>query len=527
MESWDVVIVGGGVAALRAAIAASDAGASVMTFHAAAASSAAGGAPTAGIAASLGEPDTRGHIEDTVSASDALCDASVVADRCDSAFEHLAELEQWGLLCRRDAAGAPHLSGALGHRSARLAGCGDVTQRQMVRLLEEQCMKRGIPRKADVLGLRLIADNDQIRGLIVLDVQTGAVAPIQAKTVVLATADHSGIWNGAATASGTGAVLALDAGVSLSGMEFTTWHPLCVADTDLVLPIELLDAGARLRLVSGDDIETGGVGMTELCRTMSDQSCVLDARGVPHGVRVWFQQAADRLSARASLDMWSYVIPLQPRAVHGLGGAPTDGHGRVLLTDRDVWLTGLHAAGGSASSGMHGAEALVGNILLDELAGGAVAGRHAGEWSLNARLGGGELLEASADEMAERLDHLLTADAEGSTVGATEAAMLRVMEQHVGISRDADGLDSALRTITELAGQQMRLTDHSPVMNTELVRSIQLEGLLMLARTTITAASARRESRGAHNRTDHPARNEEANHILVDADGAVADMPCA
>lgn len=526
MESWDVVIIGGGIAALRSAIAAADANASVVIIDASAVSASSGASPTTGIATSMGEVDTRAHIFDTTNASEELSNESIVQSRCSSAFDHLVELERWGLLYRRNSNGAPHLSTAPGHTESRLSGCGDVTERQIIRLLEEQCMKRNIPRKSDILAVRLVIENDQIRGLVVLDVQTGAVAPIQAKSIILATDGHRGLWSGVSDGCGTGSVLALDVGISLTGMEFTTWHPLCVADIDIVLPLELLDAGACIRTATGEPVDLNGIGLTTLSRLLTEQNYILDARNVHRGIRPWFQQVADRLLSRADLDIWSSVIPLQSRPMFTLGGAPIDGHGRVLFGSRDVWMTGLYAAGASSSSGLHGAESLAGNILLDHLAGGSCAGNHAGKWVSSNRLGGELLLESCADDMADRLDQMLNDDTDGVTVGAIESSLCRTMEQHAGLSRNGDGLKSALNNITELAERPARLTDSSPVMNTEMVRSIQLEGMLMLARATLGAAIARRESRGAHRRSDHPDKGEDAHHYLIDAAGSIIEMPC-
>ena len=527
MESWDIVVVGGGVAALRAAISAADAGASVAVIDHRALSAGSGAEPTAGLAASMAESNSLSHIADTKAASANLCDETIVESRCGDAFSHLAELERWGLLYRRAADGSPHLSSAIGHGTARIAGCGDVTEREVVRLLEEQCMKRGIPRKSDVLTLRLAIDEGQVRGIIVLDVQTGAIAPIQSKVVILATDDHSGLWSGTSSGAGLGAALLLDAGVALSGMEFTAWHPLAVSDADLTLPIELLDAGARIRRGDGEDIDTSGATSTILSKTLASSDCILDARGIARETRPWFNQTAEKVNSRLGIDIWSEVVPLTPIASHALGGAPTDGHGRVLLGGRELWLTGAYAAGGSACSGMHGAEALAGNLLLDALTGGAAAGAHSGNWSLDNRLGGRDLLEQMADSIADGIDAMLAGSSSGSPPGSVEAALVKAMNQGASIERDAEGLKAAMSTIEELAAAGVAPTDSSEVMNTDLVRVLHLEGMLALGRATIAAANAREESRGSHQRSDHPDRNGPEAHILVDLEGVATEMSLA
>ena len=121
----------------------------------------------------------------------------------------LAELERWGLVLRRREGGLPFAAIAPGHKSARLTGCGDSTVRETTRVLEEQVIKRGIRRNTDSLPLSLVTDNNQVRGVIILDVISGEVSPIQAKAVILATDGYQGLWSSPSNGAGTGSDLSL------------------------------------------------------------------------------------------------------------------------------------------------------------------------------------------------------------------------------------------------------------------------------------------------------------------------------
>jgi len=169
MESWDIVIIGSGPAALRAAVASADAGTTPLVIDSSGIGSASGAAPLSGLAASIDELDSTVHRDDTVTAGGDSTDKGAAARFCGEAVSTLAELERWGLVLRRRDGGLPHTSEAPGHSRPRLTGCGDSTAREVSRLLEEQAIKRGIPRRSDLVPLSLVMDNQQVRGVVVLD----------------------------------------------------------------------------------------------------------------------------------------------------------------------------------------------------------------------------------------------------------------------------------------------------------------------------------------------------------------------
>ncbi len=197
-----MVVIGGTVAGMRAAIAAHDAGASVALFSGRAHGSDAGAADTGGLAASVGEATSRAHRDDTIRAGRWLSDQDVAAARTSAAFGELAQLERWGLVLRRDGASLPLLQQLPGHSVSRVASTGDSTGRELHQLLEEQCIKRVISRRGDIQPLSLALDGDSVSGMVFLDVQRGELVAMQAKSVVLATDGYQAAWNGDGVGSG-------------------------------------------------------------------------------------------------------------------------------------------------------------------------------------------------------------------------------------------------------------------------------------------------------------------------------------
>ena len=193
-----------------------------------------------GIASSAGESNFAEHAADTHRAGADLCEGDVVSSTTGSAVSHLAQLEQWGLNLRRDRNGNPYLGQLPGQSNPRTAGTGDSTLREVRLILEEQCIKRNIPRRGDIEILNIVMKNDSVKGLVALDVQTGEIFAIQSKALILADGGFQSAWNGDSSAMGSSCALALREGISLANLEFTSMHPLTVADTTLRLPLDCL-----------------------------------------------------------------------------------------------------------------------------------------------------------------------------------------------------------------------------------------------------------------------------------------------
>jgi len=476
MESWDVVVVGGGPAALRAAIASADAGSSPLMIDSRGTGAASGGSPTAGLAASIEETDSSAHLEDTIAAGGDSVNEEVASRICSQAVSTLAELERWGLVLRRTEAGLPHACEAPGHTKPRLTGCGDSTLREVTRILEEQAIKRLIPRRTDIVPISLVMDNQQVRGIVAFDLMSGEVVSIQAKAVILATEGHQGMWSDPSHGSGSGAALAAQAGVDLSGMAHTPRHALTMSGTGLKLPFDLLGSGGRLRREDGEDVGPEAV--------LDGEQCVLDLRFLDSEAAVWFAQTSRRVKDRAGLDISMDVIPLSSAVADTTGGAPVDEHGRVTFDNGSMWFTGLYAAGRSAHTGMHGSGLLPGNILLEDLVGGSSAGTHAGEWATQASFASSSEIEAASQTAESQIDDL--ASGTGESVSRVSNSLSSIMSAVNG-GRDEGSLSKAAEKLSNLRESGMTLTYNSRVMNTELATALRLQGMLTLAESIVGA----------------------------------------
>ena len=471
------MVIGSGPAALRAAIACSDAGVVPLVLDELGIGSGSGAPPVAGLAASIDELNAQSHTEDTLAAGGEFCNESIVSRTCNEGVPTLAELERWGLALRRREGGLPHAAPAPGHQVPRLTGCGDSTVREVTRILEEQAIKRRIQRNADYLPLSIVSDNNQVRGIVTLNISTGEIEPFQTKAVILASEGHQGLWSNPNEGSGTGAALALSAGIELRGMGSTPRHPLTLRDCGIHIPMDVLGSGGRIRRENGDDI-----GPEE---ALEGEPCVLDLRGMDPDAEAWFSQTSSRIRDRLGLDTKRDVMPLSPGVAYTTGGAPCDHEGRVIFEQQNtgdpvsLWHTGLYAAGRSANTGMHGHSPLPGNILLDDLVSGKAAGVHAATWAPTNHFGGSTLLEQAVHEASDRIT--LIREGEGMTVGNFASKLSSA------ISTGSSSKDAALAEIHKIKDSGIRLTDTSQVMNTEMVEALRLHGLASVAEAVITS----------------------------------------
>ena len=462
MESWDVVIIGSGPAALRAAIASSDVGTKPIIIDSRSIGSGSGASPVSGVAVSFDEVDSTVHRDDTILAGGEGTNKSAAARVCGEAMNVLAKLENWGLVLQRREGGLPFAASCQGHSRPRLVGCGDSTTREITRVLEEQVIKRGIVRRSDLQALSLVMDSKQVRGITVLNIQSGEVFGMQAKAIVLATEGYQGLWSNISEGSGTGVSLAASAGIKLEGMSNIAKHHLTIKGTNLHLPVDVLSVGGRYRKDSGEDLEIG--------EEESGVNCVLDLRSLESEAKVWYAQTIRRIEERTGLDTNSEVIPVCSSVAFTLGGAPIDEDGRVTFNSQKMWHTGLYAAGRSANTGMHGEGYLPGNLQLEDLVTGEAAGSHAGKWSKTANFAGSNKIEKELSKVSRNIENYFSG--EGQSVGEISSKVTNIGKNVHNNS------EMNISNAKELREAKISLTDKSKVMNTELVKAIQIKSMV-------------------------------------------------
>ena len=527
MEAWDIIVIGDGPAALRASATAAKAGASTVMMSA---DSLGVGNNSAsdGIAAPLKESTTKSHRDDTIRAGGYLCDQDIVSQRVSQATRQVDLLERWGVIFRRDADGIPLVRKASGHTLPRLAGAGDSMVRGTQQVLEEQCMKHGVVRRGDQVPLELVHTGEQVHGVIALDMTTGSLNALQAKSVIIADGGYEGIWTGSNV--GLGLDLAMKAGLAARDLEFVAWAPLAVSGTNVVLPIGLLADGATLHHSNGTPIDVDLTADTTALATAigSNSDAVLDARNMGES-SVWWAQTFELVSQRLGINMKKQTVPIHPRVATTIGGIATDEHGRAVSGKWSRWFTGLYAAGDSACSGLHGAGLIAGNRLLDSMAGGAAAGEHAAGHAGKTSHTGRAALEIALGAAEADLDFDMAGAEEGPVqrTGPLFAKLGEIMQTSMGYSRDAQGLESALESLDALADSagKLHLDDSGRLFNTNLLEALRLKAGIRLAKATVQSAMSRTESRGTHQRTDFTEQDDEQlHHTLIDIDGNLSTL---
>ena len=522
MEAWDVVILGDGPAALSAAAQASKDGASVLVMSSTGLGDA-GMDAMDGIACHIQEESNRGHREDTIKMGAFLSDQDIVADQTTKALRIVDLLERRGVNFRRDAKGIVKGHYASGHSKPRLCNEGDATIRDVQQVLEEQCMKHGVTRRGDQVPLELVHTDFSLNGLIAIDMLNGRILSIQCKALIIADGGFEGAFTNGSTSLGMD--LAYRAGAPLRNMEFIAESPLGVVGTNLIIPQSILSDGATLHTPSGTALETTPVTSTsEICAKMHEAgTTVLDARNLGEQAN-WWSVLFDNIKQRTGIDMHRQTVEVAPIAAHTLGGLPTDEHGRVVLQTWARWFTGVYAAGTASSSGLHGADVLSGNRLLDALAVGEAAGAHASEWIEKRKFTAATRLE-EAHSLAEAELSMLGGESEGpvqrlNPVLTRLREILGSLQTPASVAADYENASELLELLS-VKGEQLYCDQTSLIANQNLLEILRTQAAIRMAQAYVRSASLRTESRGLHQRSDYPESDDDMlHHNLIFSDGA-------
>ena len=254
---------------------------------------------------------------------------------------------------------------------------------------------------------------------------------------------------------------------------------------------------------------------------------VLDARELGEQAS-WWATTFDQIKQRLGVDMHRQTIEVAPRANHTLGGLSTDENGRVVLQTWARWFTGVYAAGDACSSGLHGADVLAGNRLLDALCSGEAAGSHASEWIKKRKFTGAPALEESLSIAVAELS-MLGAETEGP-VQRLNPVVQRLCEILISTQTpavNATDLASAVESLNQLSilGEQLHCDETSLIANQNLLETLRAQAAIRLGLACVRSSELRTESRGLHQRSDYPDENsEQLHHNLVYNDGSTGTL---
>jgi L-aspartate oxidase len=519
LVACDLVIVGAGVAGLSAALAAAGRGVERILLVTKTPFGNGGNSLWAqgGVAAAVGEDDTPElHAADTVAVAGGLADAAAVAVLVREGRWRVLELQSHGAVFDRGPSGGLALGREAAHSRRRIVHAGgDATGREMLRALSAAVTAQPAVRvAAGWQAVDLMVREGRVFGLAALDA-TGRQVEVRAPAVVLATGGVGQLWQATTNpveATGDGLALAARAGAELVDLEFVQFHPTALAVGDDPLPLlseALRGEGAQLLAFAGGALADAAAGQRFMlaehpAAELAPRDVVARAiaRQLAAGARVLLdcRHLADFAShfptiaascARHGLDPAVDLLPVVPAAHYHMGGVAVDGQGATSLP-------GLWACGEVAASGVHGANRLASNSLLEALVWGARAGEDAARRVRQAAASSQSVLSALPLEVAPPAASEVDAGrpaAVSAPVDADIVTCLRHTMQHqVGVVRDAVGLADALATIDRL----------TTAANATGVMTLRLRNLLLLGRLIATAALRRPESRGAHFRADFP-----------------------
>ncbi len=523
MKVHDILIVGAGLAGMRAAVAALERAphldvALLSKVHPVRSHSV---AAQGGINAALGENDSwETHAFDTTKGGVYLGDQDAVEAMCREAPGDILDLERMGVIFSRNEQGRIAQRPFGGAGFPRTCYAADRTGHAILHAMYEQLLKRQIFVYEEWAVTSLIMEGVSCRGVVAWDLLRGGLHAIGAKAVLLATGGSSRVFltsTNAVINTGDGMALAYRAGSPLEDMEFVQFHPTTLKDTGILITEGARGEGGYLLNTLGERfMKTYAPEQMELA-TRSTVSLaigqeILEGRGVDGCVlldlrHLGRQRILERLPQIrqlaiefAGIDPIEIPIPVRPGAHYQMGGVRTNQWGE---TD----IPGLYAAGECACVSVHGANRLGGNSLLETIVFGRRAGVRAAEFvgTVSPRTPS----ETSLRNEQERITRLM------NHTGRERAWQLRdelgqVMAQNLGIFRTQKSMREAAEKVRELKARAMYLSlqDKGKVFNSELIQSLELFSLLDLAETIVAGALARQESRGAHYRSDFPQRDD-------------------
>src|SRR5712692_10560994 len=539
-SSHDVLLVGGGGAGLRAAIAISESDPSLsvavvskvypMRSHTVAAEGGAAGVH-------LADDSIDEHAYDTISGGDWLCDQDAVEAFVREAPDELMRLEHWGCPWSREPDGRVAVRPFGGMKKTRTWFAADKTGFHLLHTLFQTSLKyRAVTRYDECFVTTLLVDEGRVQGVVAIELNSGNIRAITAKAVILCTGGCGRVFRfttNAAICTGDGMALAYRAGAPLKDMEFVQYHPTGLPFTGILITEAARAEGGYLLNKDGyrylQDYKLGTPEPQPVLRTMElgprdrlSQAFVKEqekGRTIPgpYGpvVHLDLRHLGEKIIngklpfvrelclKYENLDPITELIPVRPVIHYMMGGVSTDIHGATPLK-------GLFAAGEVACVSINGANRLGSNSLPELLVFGARAGRAAAEVASGRRPPNGKVLAQAQDEERRLKEMLLGSSGGTERIATLREEMQETMESSAGIYRQGTALKQAAERIGELKQRcdRLALDDRSQTFNTELTTALELSFLLDVAEAMVHCAAQRKESRGAHQRTDFPARDD-------------------
>ena len=539
-RKFDVVIVGAGGSGMRASLQLARAGLNVAVLSKVFPTRSHTVAAQGGIGASLGnmsEDNWHYHFYDTVKGSDWLGDQDAIEFMCREAPHAVYDLEHMGMPFDRNPDGTIYQRPFGGHTAnygekpvQRACAAADRTGHAMLHTLYQQNVQAKTSFFVEWMALDIIRDQEgDVVGVTALEMETGEMYILQAKTVLLATGGAGRIFKASTNAfinTGDGLGMAARAGIPLEDMEFWQFHPTGVAGAGVLLTEGCRGEGAILLNSNGERfMERYAPTLKDLAprdfvsRSMDQE--IKEGRGCgPNKDYVLLK--LDHLGAEtimkrlpsvyeiglnfANVDITKEAIPVVPTIHYQMGGIPTNIHGQVVTqsgSNHNEPVQGLYAVGECSCVSVHGANRLGTNSLLDLLVFGRAAGNHIIDFHRTTK-NHKPLPKDAADFTRSRVARL-EANTNGEYAQVVADDIRSAMQEHAGVFRTQAVMDEGVQKIAELRERtkNIGLKDHSKVFNTARIEAVEVDNLIECAQSTMVSAAARHESRGAHTVDDY------------------------
>ena len=534
MLTHDVIIVGAGLAGMRAALEVCDKydTAIITKVYPTRSHS---GAAQGGVAASLANSTDDSwelHMYDTVKGSDFLGDQDAIEMMVKDAPHAIIEMEHMGCVFSRTEDGRIAQREFGGHSRPRACYAADRTGHALLHALYEQVIKKADKIKiySEWYILSLIVEDNVCKGVVTYDIKTGRLEVLRGKAVLFATGGYGrafSITSNAFASTGDGIIAAYRAGIPLEDMEFVQFHPTGLYGQGILVSEAARGEGGYLVNGKGERfMEKYAKAKMELAPrdivSRSVQTEVNEGRGINGKDYVYIdlrhlgrEKILEKLPQIRQLgiefigvDCIEKPIPIQPTAHYSMGGIPADKDGQVIIDDKGTKITGFFAAGECACVSVHGANRLGTNSLLDALVFGRRTGKALMEFTGNAKLHDiNKNQEISS--VRGRIDTIMNTSGTES-MNNIRNELKEIMMSSCGVFRNKEGLETCLKKVKELQGRfkKAKVTDRGKTFNSELIEAVELQHMLEYSEVIVVSAINREESRGSHARTDFPKRDD-------------------